>query len=195
MVTKLKNLYILLNIKRKLPDEYARCFYLHYVWGMKQEDVAACENVSQPVVSRLIKIGSLMTTINDMRDYMYQNTTTDEIQYLQKLPRDILSDVQLIAFVTDLIGIKPLHSLYTSFDHKEPLRIAALASLGVQNKRLQQIYNKSQAGISMIVKRQTEKALSVERFNRYDFIGDFAFKPRVESTTTFTLAGGNDFEY
>jgi hypothetical protein len=125
--------------------------------------------MSQSYVSRVIQQGKIKYGVTDLRTATGLYFSAEEIQYLQSLPREIIKDMELIAFVVDILGIRPLHPFYQLFESSPNVRIAALSNLGVQNKHLEQIFKKNQPTISMVIKRGAERAAKIEKLNRYDF--------------------------
>jgi hypothetical protein len=189
---KIITLYNLLGINQKIQDQHKRIKYLKNVWGLDQITIGECEGLTQPSVSRLLTEANILvpdSNINELKQTsLFQ---PHEIRWLQSLPREVLSDIQLIAFVENILEIYPLHSFYTNFESGISLRIAALSSLGVQNKCLQAMFNKSQPTISMTAKRNMERMLKMERYNRYEFPGELTFKQiGVNAPQKFYLAGG-----
>jgi hypothetical protein len=185
----MKTLYNLLNINTKIESLHIRLLYLKDVWGLEQTLIGELEGVSQSYVSRELiearKIVSRETFIMETERLF----TSEEIQFIQYLPREILSDMQCLAFIQDVIGVKPLHPFFTNYETSANLRIAALASLGIQNKRLVEIFNKNQPTVSMVVKRGLDRATTMERSNRYD--KEMNYKFAVQKTEfIFRKAGG-----
>lgn len=188
---RIETLYNLLAIHHKIPDRHLRFLYLKDIWGLDQVIIGELEGgMSQSQVSVVLKQARSTIphlTVVHACDIEFSD---DEIKYLQFLPRDILSDVQIIAFVNDILGINVVHPFYTHFDHSPRFRIAALISLGVQHKRLVSLFKKSQPAISMIAKRYEKKILELERNNRYDETARFHIEPQ-KRTNNFIVAGGN----
>jgi predicted DNA-binding protein (UPF0251 family) len=184
-----RTLYNLLNLSSKIENLHIRLMYLKDVWGLEQTFIGELEGVSQSYVSReLIEARKKVS-----RETFIQATemlfTGDEIKFIQYLPREILSDMQCLAFIQDILGINPLHPFFMNYTTSENVRIAALASMGIQNKRLMEIFNKNQPTVSMIVKRSMERAIAMERTNRYDVELNYRFEaPKLKFT--FRKAGG-----
>lgn len=190
---KLQLLYNILGINQKIKDNHARCLYLHEVWGLNQDGIAECEEISQSVVSRRLKEARRKINLYELYHGRLFTITSEEIMHLQALPREILNDSQLIAFVTDILRIYPTHNFYSNFEYNSSLKCAALYSLGVQNKRLQTLYKRSQAAVSMSVRRTLEKAMKVERFNRYDLNVPLTLQEKgMNARPNFIKAGGTD---
>jgi hypothetical protein len=122
--------------------------------------------------------------------------TAEELKFVQSLPRDIITDVQLISFYTHILKLKISHPFFMDLSD-ESLKISALVSLGIMNKHLENMFGKSQAAVSMIIKRTSDRAAKVQRSMRFDtnstvykiekIIPDNQLLP---ITTKFILAGG-----
>ena len=157
---------------------------------MEQTLIGECEGVSQSYVSKeLIKAKERYT-----REQVIEQTldiwTAQEIQYIHFLPREIISDIQVLAFIENILGIFPIHPFFSILSTPTNLRIAALASLGIQNKRLMVLFNKNQPTISMTVKRSRERAMNTIRQTRYqDQDKEYRFKS-VNKPFNFMKAGG-----
>ena len=185
-----QTLYNLLSIQSKIQNEPLRLLYLKDVWGLEQAAIGECEGRSQSYISKELIKARQSIPHQDFLNASEIQWTADELKYIQFLPREIITDVQVIAFINDVLGVEILHPFYMHFNHAIDIRIAALYSLGIQNKRLVQIYNRKQSSVSMIVKRSTEKALTLERNNRYDSTADFVISQQRKHQNKFTLAGG-----
>jgi hypothetical protein len=186
-MNNIKTLSNLLGIHNKIPDQQLRMLYLKECWGLDQNTIADIEECSQQHVSnQLIKARmNSSKVINDTLDVQF---TIDEIRYIQFLPREIIKDVQVVAFVNNILGLEVYHPFYQHYDHVNNLRIAALSSLGIQTKHLQSIFKKPQSSVSMTAKRYSDK-LDVERPNRYDSTAPFRLSVQKRKTN-FLLAGG-----
>lgn len=184
-------IYNLLEINIKIPDQHKRFKYLKDVWGIDQNTIGEIENLAQSSVSRILNEAKIIIPEHEMQNIKKIQFLPNEIRYIQSLPRAIIKDAQVIAFVENILKVYPMHSFYATFDNDTNIRIAALASLGVQNKNLVELFNKSQPAVSMMVKRNQTKALRIERFNRYDFPSELVFKKEgVNTQSKITLAGG-----
>lgn len=184
----IKTLYNLLNIKRKIQHNATRITYLKDVWGLEQNTIAELEKCSQSQVSKLILFVRKSVPRETFLKAIDIRWTVDEIKFIQFLPREIISDVEVVAFVNNILGLEVHHPLFDHYEYAVNLRIAALAKLGIQNKHLVQIFNKSQPTVSMIVKRFADRS-SVERPNRYDSTAPYTISPQKRKTN-FILAGG-----
>lgn len=167
----------LLRINHKLPTENLRFTYLKEVWGLEQKVIAEMEGCSQQLVSKVLVRARKQITEVELFNLSQLEFTPDEIKYIQMLPREILKDVECIAFINNILGIDVVHPFFMHFDYNDNLRIAALASLGVQNKRLMTLFNKSQPSVSMNVKRFMERATTLERNVRYDNYPNYVLSP------------------
>jgi predicted transcriptional regulator len=196
-MSAIKTLYQLLNIKTKVPDDMLRLLYLKDVWGLDQGTIAELEHISQPNVSRQIK----KARESKSAENMILDFTAEELKFVQSLPRDIISDMQLIAFYNNILKLRISHPFFSSVGNIDQLRICALASLGVMNKKLEKMFNKTQATISMTIKRNSEKAAKVNRPMRFDTsssvydiekIYPVNVIPPTPVSKKFTLAGGQN---
>jgi hypothetical protein len=184
-----KTLYNLLQINIKIENTHIRFMYLKDVWGLEQSLIGELEGVSQSYVSKVIIEGRKTVSRETFIHATERLFTGEEIKFIQYLPRVILSDMQCLAFIQDILGIKPLHPFFINYTTSENIRIAALATLGIQNKRLMEIFKKNQPTISMVVKRNGDRVLGMDRSNRYDVELDYRFE--VQKTEfTFKKAGG-----
>jgi transcriptional regulator len=186
-MSTIKTLSNLLQINNRIKDQQLRMLYLKECWGLSQEVIADMEDCSQQWVSSQIIKGRMnpQQVIEDTLDLQF---SIDEIRYIQFLPREIIKDIEVIAFVNNILGLEVYHPFYQHYDHVANMRIAALAGLGVQNKHLERMFKKTQSGVSMIVKRMTPK-LNIERGNRYDSTAPFQIGVQKRKTN-FLLAGG-----
>jgi hypothetical protein len=183
----IKTLSNLLGIHIKIPNQQLRMLYYNVAWGLDQGTIADMEECSQQWVSSQI-IKGRMNPSQVIDDVFNLQFTIDEIRYIQFLPREIIKDIEVIAFVNNVLGLEVYHPFYQHYDHVANMRIAALARLGVQNKHLERMFKKSQSGVSMIIKRYNSK-LNVERPNRYDSTATFQLAVQKRKTK-FLLAGG-----
>jgi predicted transcriptional regulator len=174
-----------------------RLLYLKDVWGLDQGTIAELEHISQPNVSRQIK----KARESKSAENMILDFTAEELKFVQSLPRDIISDMQLIAFYNNILKLRISHPFFSSVGNIDQLRICALASLGVMNKKLEKMFNKTQATVSMIIKRNSEKAAKVNRPMRFDTsssvydiekIYPVNVIPPTPVSKKFTLAGGQN---
>lgn len=184
----IKSLYNLLGINHKIPYVPVRIQYLHEVWGLTQETIADMEGISQSLVST--QLAKARGTVSS-ESYTKQTDlafTVDEIRFIQFLPREIIKDSEVVAFVNNILGLEVYHPFYEFYTHAINLRIGALANMGVMNKHLVKIFNKSQTSISMTAKRYKDKP-EVDRESRYDSTAAFQLAVQKRKSN-FLLAGG-----
>jgi predicted transcriptional regulator len=194
MNTSIKTLYTLLGISNKIEDQEIRLLYLKDVWGLDQSTIAELEYLTQPNVSRYMKKARETKAAKDL----ILDFTAEELKFVQSLPRDIITDVQLISFYTHILKLRIGHPFFMDLSD-ESLKISALASLGIMNKHLETMFGKSQAAVSMIIKRTSDRAAKVQRSMRFDttsvvykiekIIPENKLLP-VDTSKKFTLAGG-----
>jgi predicted transcriptional regulator len=190
--TSIKTLYTLLGISNKIEDQSLRLLYLKDVWGLDQGTIAELEYLTQPNVSRYMKKARETKAAKDL----ILDFTEQELKFVQSLPRDIITDVQLIAFYTHILKLKISHPFFMDLSD-ESLKISALASLGIMNKHLENMFGKSQAAVSMIIKRTSDRSAKVQRSMRFD-TNSTVYKIEkiipenklLPITTKFILAGG-----
>jgi hypothetical protein len=192
--TPIKTLYTLLGISNKIEDQGTRLLYLKDVWGLDQGTIADLEYLTQPNVSRYITKARKDKSAKDL----ILDFTEDELKFIQSLPREIITDIQLIAFYTHILKLRISHPFFINLSD-ESLKISALASLGIMNKHLEAMFGKSQAAVSMIIKRTSERSAKVQRSMRFDtasvvykiekIIPNNKILP-VDKSKKFTLAGG-----
>lgn len=188
----LSTLYNLLGIRQKIQDPQLRLLYLSEVWGVRQSIVMECEGIShQSRVSNMIKKAKLQYGATDIKNVAAIQFNADEIKYIQMLPREIINDIQVIAFTNNILGLNVNHPLYSFFSHDVGIRIAALSDLGIRNKHLQYIFNKSQPNITMTVKRKLKRSREIERIARYDKTAPFVIVPQTYKQS-FIMAGGQN---
>jgi predicted transcriptional regulator len=193
MNTSIKTLYTLLGISNKIEDQETRLIYLKDCWGLDQGTIAELEYLTQPNVSRYMKKARETKAAKDL----ILDFTEQELKFVQSLPRDIITDVQLIAFYTHILKLKISHPFFMDLSD-ESLKISALASLGIMNKHLENMFGKSQAAVSMIIKRTSERSAKVRRSMRFD-TASVVYKIEkiipenklLPVTNKFILAGGN----
>lgn len=185
----LKTLYNLLQINHKIEDLHVRMLYLKDIWGMEQTLIGELEGFSQSYISKELIIARQKV----LKDTFIQQTsnlyTAQEVQYVQMLPRSIIGDMQVLAFIENVLGVTPIHPFFNHYDTPMNIRIAALASLGIQNKCLMVMFDKSQPNISMMVKRYSQKTIETQRDNRYDKIPEYKLKEKSQ-LFNFIKAGG-----
>lgn len=186
------SLYNLLGISQRLQDESFRLLYLKDNWGLDQKTIAHVEGRSQPYIS-----GALRKARNNVNVENFQKSTdfkfeAHEIKQVQFLPRDMITDTQVMAFIVDLLGVQVSHPFYNYYSHNPTTRMIALSSLGIQQKKLAQIYKKSQNNISMQVKKGLDKVLAIEYVGRYDDTAPFMLIEKKEPNK-FIPAGGSTF--
>jgi predicted transcriptional regulator len=192
--TPIKTLYTLLGISNKIEDQGTRLLYLKDVWGLDQGTIAELEYLTQPNVSRYMKKARETKSAKDL----ILDFTAEELKFVQSLPREIITDMQLISFYTHILKLKISHPFFLNLSD-ESLKISALASLGIMNKHLENMFGKSQAAVSMIIKRTSERSAKVQRSMRFDtasvvykiekIIPENKLLP-VDKNKKFTLAGG-----
>ena len=185
----INTLYNLLQIDRKIEDTHIRFLYLKDVWGLEQSVIGELEGFSQSYISKELRAARAYVSRETFIQATENLFTSDEIKFIHQLPREILPDMVCIAFIENLLGIKPVHPFFDFYDTSDNVRIAALAYLGIQQTRLVQIFKKNQTTISMIVKRSMDRVLEMERLNRYEQTMDYRFEI-VPQQYTFKLAGG-----
>lgn len=164
----LETLYHALNIKLKIPNDSIRYLYLRNVWGMEQATIGQCEGKSQAYVSIALKQANSTVPDQSFKDNTANLFTVEEIKYIQFLPRDIISDVQCIAFVNDLLGLDVLHPFFQFYTYKSNTRLTSLHSMGVRQARLMEIFNKNQSTVSLVIKRLKDSIDKYKHENRYD---------------------------
>ena len=98
-------------------------------------------------------------------------------------------DIPVLAFIENILGVYPAHTFFQFTNISESLRIAALASLGIQNKRLVVLFNKNQPTVSMTVKRHSERAGTMQIAQRYDKQPTYTLVQKPFQSK-FTKAGG-----
>jgi hypothetical protein len=187
----LQMFYNLLQINRKIENVHIRLMYLKDIWGMEQKLIGACEGISQSYVSKELIYARKTVPRETFLEQTSNIWTSEEIQFLQFLPREVVTDIQVLAFIEDILHVYPNHSFYQHYEAPINLRIAALASLGIQHKRVGEIFNKNQPTISMNVKRHMEKALETERPNRYEKSPTYTLMQQPFQSK-FTKAGGQN---
>lgn len=194
-MSTLKTLYNLLQVNRKITDTGMRLLYLKDVWGLEQAVIGELEDVSQSYVSKEIIKTRKIVSRETLELETNELWSPEEIQYIHFLPREILPDIAAIAFINDILGYHPIHPFFDYMDTGANARIAALAWLGVMNKRLVEMFKKNQPTVSMIVKRSIGRVSTIERPTRYLPVSEYRFynKDNIKSTK-FLLAGGQNYE-
>lgn len=182
----------MLGMNHKLPDKHVRVLYLKEVWGIPQALIGECEELKQSSISRIIKEAKIKCNIQDIRLLSLQDFDSDDIKKLQSLPREILTDIQLISFVQNILGMNVLHPFYEYFYGGHKIRITALAALGIQQVHLEKLFNKSQSTISTMVKNTNEKDIKQERDMRYNITESLKIVPR-ENPNPFIVVSGSQY--
>lgn len=190
MLSTIETLYQVLGVRQKIQNRDLRILYLREVWGLEQMDIAAVEGMGQSTVSKFLKTHNVSDT--DIRNTAVVDYSIEEIKFLHKLPRGILNDAQLIAFVNNILGLNIHHPFYSSPSMTENIRISALHDLGIRQKQLVRIFGKTQPAISMIIKRTIERTRDVESPLREDVDSSvFKLEPvPPKQSIKFLLAGG-----
>jgi hypothetical protein len=187
----LETLYHLMNIKAKIPNEPIRYLYLRNVWGMEQAMIGLCEGKSQGYVSTALKQANATVPDQSFKDNTANLFTAEEIKNIQFLPRDIIGDVQFIAFVNDILQLEIIHPFFQFYTYKTNTRITALSNMGVRQIRLQEIFKKSQSSISMLVKRLKDSVDKYEQESRYDNTAEYRLVVKsIVVPNKFIPAGG-----
>ena len=182
-------LYQLLNIRQKIVDRDLRLLYLNDVWGLPQTLIAECEQTSQAAVSYMLREARIKISLKDLSNAAAIQFTGEEIAYIQSLPREVIKDAPLIAFVNNILNLNVYHPFYGAFAKNDQIRIAALSLLGIQNKHLEKIFKKKQSTVSMIIKRFRDKAEVIERSTRYDFSMTIKVMPKHQNRShNFVIA-------
>lgn len=186
----IQTLYNLLGINLKIPDENVRLLYLKDVWGLEQTVIGELEDKSQSYISKTL-VSARKSIPQQVFDIQTENLfSAAEIEYLQFLPRSIVMDLPILSFIKDVLQVEPIHPFFIFYDDAVNVRIAALSSLGIQHKCLQKLFGKSQPTISMIVKRNRNKAITFERANRYEKQSDYKLKPK-KYVSPYLMSGGS----
>lgn len=174
-------LYHLLNVRQKIADRDLRLLYLKDAWGLPQTIIAECEQTSQAAVSNMLREARMKINPKDLTNASAIQFTPDEIAHIQSLPRDVIKDAPLIAFVNNILNLEVMHPFYSAFAKNDQIRIAALSLLGIQNKHLEKVFKKKQSTVSMIIKRYKDKAEAIERSTRYDFSTTMQVMPKHQN--------------
>jgi hypothetical protein len=159
---------------------------------LEQSTIAELEDVSQSLVSKKLQEARKNVPRETLAFETSELWSDNEIKYIHMLPREILPDMVAIAFINNILGVYPVHGFFSYLDTSPNARIVALSWLGVQNKRLMEIFNKNQSTISMIVKRSTNKIINIQRVARYESVENYKLEnePKPVLTKKFLLAGG-----
>ena len=106
----------------------------------------------------------------------------------------------MIVFVEHILGIKPAHVFYELYFGSVTTRIAALASLGIQNIHIAKLFGKTQPAVSNIIKRTSKDKYTLVRDMRYNISDTIKLNYIKEQVTTektvapnhnkFFIAGG-----
>lgn len=190
-MNKLTTLYHLMNIKAKIPNDPIRYLYLRNVWGMEQTAIAECEGKSQASISLALKQATASVPNQSFKDNTANLFTAEELKNIQSLPREIIGDVQLIAFVNDILGLDVIHPFFQFYTYKSQTRIAALSTMGVRQARLMEVFNKNQSTISLIIKRLKDSIEKYEHESRYDSTAEY--KLAVKSVKETIVVAQNKF--
>lgn len=180
-------LYNILGINRSIEDKHLRLLYLKEVWGLPQHLISECEGIGQPTVSQTLKEAYFKHGSGDITELKEITYTEEEIKSIQLLPRTIIKDLQVMSFVNNILGIEVDHPFYEKLN--TTLRIVALNSLGVQQKHIAKIFNRTQSSISMTIHRTNENVLDREFYYRDKLMHTFKFKPKKQQTTLIQAGG------
>ena len=173
-------MYQTLGIRDKIKDDGLRLLYLKEVWGLPQLLMAECEGLSQSKVSRNLKAARKHFGEINVKDETLLDFTPEEIKQLQEYPTDILSDVQLVTFVHHVLDLEVHHLLYTMMTRNVKFRIPALCSLGIQQIRVAELLNRTQASVSQMMKvRRDATGEMLNSSFRLDINGKLVIVPKV----------------
>jgi hypothetical protein len=104
-----------------------------------------------------------------------------DLRALHELPREVLPDITLIAFVQDVLKLDSWHVFYQWYGTPSQ-RMAALHHLGMKNLRIAQIFGKTSGTVSMAVKRFYTKTINLERPKRYESFEHLTIKEQAYET-------------
>jgi predicted transcriptional regulator len=105
-----------IKLKIKVLDSYI----LKDVWGLDQGTIAELEYLTQPNVSRYMKKARETKSAKDL----ILDFTAEELKFVQSLPREIITDMQLISFYTHILKLKISHPFFLNLSD-ESLKISA----------------------------------------------------------------------
>lgn len=185
----IKTLYNLLGINNRLPMESHRLLYLKDKWGLDQKIIGEMEGKSQAYISIALRKARENVNIGEYEQATNFKWESYELKQVQFLPRDMLSDPQAMAFIVDLLGVQVSHPFFNFYTHNPNTRMIALYSMGIQQKKLVEIYKKNQSTIAMQVKRGSDKVSSIEFTGRYDNTAPYIIVEKKEPNK-FIQAGG-----
>lgn len=184
-------LYTILNIRQKIQDQSLRVLYLKDTWGLEQSHIAKLEGCVQSTISRMLADSRKKNKTAEMEKAKFSiRWTLEELKGIQELPREILPDFPLVVFVEDILELEIDHPFYKMLRPTVIMRMASLSFLGVQNKHIQRIYNKTQPTVTMAIKRNMQSVRRAERDTRYNFVNyNMSFKRKYEfSSPSFFIA-------
>lgn len=190
-MNRLLTLAEMLNIRLKLPDDNTRLLYLRDVWGMEQDDLATHLGKSQSYVSITLKKARAERGTTPIEI----EWEPDELKLIQFAPRELFTDNEVAAFIIDILQLEVNHPFFNFHNYSESVRIPALHSLGIRQRRLMEMFNKKQSTLSMFLKGASVQ--NFERTGRYDKTANYTFKTRVKKTIhdkpKFIQAGGTNY--
>jgi hypothetical protein len=176
-------MYHTLNIRTKIEDDGMRLMYLKDVWGLPQSHIAFCEGLSQSRVSRNLLAARKKFGVIDVKAETAVQFTPKEIMELQKLPREELSDVQLVSFVHHILDLEVNHLLYKMMNHNVRYRAPSLCALGIQQKHVAALFKQTPSSISIMMKRRGERATGdvLDSSFRFDTKHELEITPKVRT--------------
>jgi hypothetical protein len=174
-------LYDMLSIRKKIPQKELRFLYLKHVWGLPQTLIGACEGISQARVSYVLKEAKILYGAINVAEHASVVFTPKEIESIQKLPVDVLTDIQLLAFVNNVLDLVVNHLFYNVTNANVNSRASALGSLGIQKQHIAKLFNRTPSSISnlMIRRGDSAKGLKIADPMRYDISVPLAIAPQT----------------
>lgn len=196
LMNKWQSIATLLGVYRKIEDQGIRMAYFKERWGLDQNIIAEIEDVSQSKVSRGIKAAKLVNGTDMSRLYDTVTFIGEEIQLLHALPRTVLSDLELLSFVYDILEVRPnaMPMFYNLAIIHEKARATALFNMGIMSKFLAEKFGKRQNTFSMFVKSGMETIdmdmILPDRYHKLDVPWTLVPKFVKSMPTKLFMAGG-----
>jgi len=150
-----KSMYDILEPRRWFPKDIDLVSYLINYWGLSQTHAAELTGISQTKISQY----NTLIGLNTFEKTQLPNYNAEHIKKLMNLTRDVLPDYCLVSFVQDVLKINVKSHAFWSRGGKPAIRQAALDHLGIKQRFIAKIFQKSHGTISLNIKRAKEQML------------------------------------
>ena len=159
-----KNIYQILGIANHFSGDIRDIVsYLTNEWGLPQGEIANLMEISQTKVSNI----GIYAGLKHFNRSELPKFNVFQLKALANLPREVIKDYPLLAFVQNILKLDIIGSKFYDWNGTVPKRMAALDSLGIKQKFIGEIFEKTSGTVSTNVKRN-QKYIDFEKAVRYD---------------------------